>query len=200
MDVADAQREVRQVFRGGFMGQLVSGMIWLASAAAATWGTPRLAMLILVCGGFFIFALTMLGLRLLGGPWKLSPGNPLNALGMQVAFVLPLCLPLVGAATLQKLEWFYPALMVLMGAHYLPFIFLYGMPMFGVLAAVLVGLGLLMANAARPAFAVPAWVTGAVLILFAFTGLWLAGRERRRIAGAVGQAHTCGVGGGPSVG
>jgi hypothetical protein len=65
---------------------------------------------------------------------------------------------------------------------------------------VLVGLGLLMANAARPAFAAPAWVTGAVLILCAFTGLWLAGRERRRIAGAVGEAHTSGVGGGPSVG
>ena len=194
MDVADAQEEVRRVFRGGFVGQLVSGLLWLASAAAATWGTPRLAIVLVVCGGFFIFPLTMLGLRLLGGPWKLSPGNPLNALGMQVAFVLPLCLPLVGAATLEKLEWFYPALMILLGAHYLPFIFLYGMPMFGVLAAVLVSLGMLMANAARPAFAAPAWITGAILIGFAFAGLWLASREpRHRAAGAR-------VGGGPSVG
>src|SRR5204863_6985558 len=102
MDVSDAQREMRQVFRGGFMGQLVSGLIWLGSAAAATWGTPRLAILLLVGGGFFIFPLTLLGLRLLGGPWKPSRGNPLTALGMQVAFVLPLGLPLVGAATLHR--------------------------------------------------------------------------------------------------
>jgi hypothetical protein len=36
MDVADAQRENRQVFRGGFMGRLVSGLIWLASAAGSS--------------------------------------------------------------------------------------------------------------------------------------------------------------------
>jgi hypothetical protein len=192
VDVADAQRENRRVFRGGFMGQLVSGLIWLGSAAAATWGTPRLAILLLVFGGFFIFPLTLLGLRLLGGPWKPSPKNPLTALGMQVAFVLPLCLPLVGAATLHRLEWFYPALMILLGAHYLPFIFLYGMPMFGVLTAVLVGLGLLMANAARPPFAAPGWITGAILIGFAFAGLWLASREHRRGAAGVGGGHPVG--------
>jgi hypothetical protein len=73
MEIAVAQREVRQVFRGGFVGQLVSGLLWLASAVAATSGTARQAILILVVGGFFIFPLTTLGLRLLGGPWKLSP-------------------------------------------------------------------------------------------------------------------------------
>ena len=36
MHVSDAQREVREVYRGGFMGQLVSGLLWLGSAAAAT--------------------------------------------------------------------------------------------------------------------------------------------------------------------
>ncbi len=40
MDVADAQREVRRTFRGGFAGQFVSGVLWLASAAFATWGSP----------------------------------------------------------------------------------------------------------------------------------------------------------------
>lgn len=94
----------------------------------------------LVVGGFFIFPLTTLGLRLLGGPWKLSANNPLNGLGMQVAFVLPLCLPLVAAATLYRASWFYPSFMVLLGAHYLPFVFLYGMPVFAVLAAALVTL------------------------------------------------------------
>jgi hypothetical protein len=180
MQVTDAQREVRHVFRGGFMGQLVSGMLWLGSAAAATYGTPRVAMLLLVIGGFFIFPATMLGLRLLGGPWKLSPQNPLNGLGMQVAFVLPLCLPLVAAAAVHRLEWFYPAFMIVLGAHYLPFIFLYGMPMFGALSTTLVSLGIVLPHVPGGSFAGPAWITGGLLLGFAVLGLTLVRREQGR--------------------
>ena len=180
MEVAAAQREVRYVFRGGLMGQLVSGLLWLASATAASYGTPRSAMLLLVIGGFFIFPLTMVGLRLLGGPWRLPPENPLNALGMQAAFVLPLTLPLVAAATAHRLEWFYPAFMIALGAHYLPFVFLYGMRMFGALSVTLVGLGLALGRATELAFATPAWLTGGLLIGFAFLGHALVTRERPR--------------------
>lgn len=170
MSIADAQREVRTVFRGGAMGQFVSGFLWLGSAALATYSTPRHAILLLILGGFFIFPLTTLGLRLLGGAWRLGTGNPLNGLGMQVAFMLPLCLPVVGAAAMYRLEWFYPAFMVVLGAHYLPFIFLYGMPMFGALGAVLVGGGVILAHVGDLAFATPAWITGVILLAFAVFG------------------------------
>jgi GNAT superfamily N-acetyltransferase len=36
---------MRTRFVGGFYGQLVSGALWLASAALATWSTPRWAAL-----------------------------------------------------------------------------------------------------------------------------------------------------------
>ena len=58
---------------------------------------------------------------------------------MQVAFVLPLSMPLLLPVARYSLNLFYPALMVLLGAHYLPFVFLYGMRMFAVLTAALVG-------------------------------------------------------------
>jgi hypothetical protein len=179
MVAAEAQAEVRQVYRGGFMGQLVSGLLWLASAVAGTVGTPRTAMVVLIVGGFLIFPLTTLGLRLMGGPWKLSRENPLNELGMQVAFVLPLCLPLVLAIASHHEEWFYPAFMVALGAHYLPFVFLYGMRMFYVLGFGLVGLGVAVAHQSHWSFAMPAWITGAVLLGFSGLGLVLAGREPR---------------------
>ncbi len=177
MHVADAQREVRTVFLGGFMGQLVSGALWLASAALATWGTPRQAITTLVVGGFFIFPLTQLGLRLLGHRGALSKENPLQGLGMQVAFTLPLSLPVVGAAALYRLEWFYPAFMVVLGAHYLPFVFLYGMRMFAVLCALLVTVGMWLAIRGPTSFSAGAWITGVVLLAFAFLGLALAARE-----------------------
>ncbi|HKJ02879.1 MAG TPA: hypothetical protein VJ997_10505, partial [Longimicrobiales bacterium] len=121
MQIADAQREVRTTFMGGFMGQLVSGVLWLASAALATWGTRRQAILLLVVGGIVIFPLTQLGLKALGRTASLTRENPFAWLAMQVAFTVPLSLPLVGAASLYRIHWFYPAFMLVVGAHYLPF-------------------------------------------------------------------------------
>ena len=177
MPVAVAQRDVRRTFRGGFAGQLVSGLLWLASAAAATWWSPRAAMVLLVVGGFFIFPLTLAVLRLLGHPARLTPGNPLNALGMQIAFTLPLSLPVVGAATLYRESWFYPAFMIVLGAHYLPFVFLYGMRLFGVLAGVLVNAGLLLGMRLPEPFSLGAWITGGVLLAFAVLGRRMVEQE-----------------------
>lgn len=177
MRVADAQREVRTVFLGGFMGQAVSGVLWLASAALATWSTPRQAIVVLVVGGFFIFPATQLGLRLMGRSGSLSKGNPLQGLGMQVAFTLPLSLPVVGAAALYRLEWFYPAFMIVLGAHYLPFVFMYGMRMFAVLCGILVAGGLWLGMQGPPVFGLGAWVTGVVLLVFAVLGRLSVSRE-----------------------
>ncbi len=145
--------------------------------ALATWGTPRQAIVTLVVGGFFIFPLTQLGLRLLGHRGALSRDNPLQGLAMQVAFTLPLSLPVVGAAALHRMEWFYPAFMVVLGAHYLPFVFLYGMRMFAVLSAVLVSAGLLLAMQGVGGFAGGAWLTGGALLAFAVLGRGLVARE-----------------------
>lgn len=177
MDIGEAQHQVRHTFRGGLAGQLVSGLLWLVSAAFATWGEPRTAIVILVAGGFFIFPLTQLVLRLLGGPSSLPRDNSLNALGAQVAFVLPLTLPLVGAAALYRLTWFYPAFMVVLGAHYLPFVFLYGMRLFAFLAGMLVGAGLLLGLYGPAWFPAGAWLTSAVLLAFAALGGAVVRRE-----------------------
>src|ERR1700722_1028364 len=120
MLVQDAQRDVRTVFVGGFWGQLVSSAVWLASAALGSWATPRAAIIAAVAGGFFIFPITKLFLRLSGGRSSTS-GNPLNDLGMQVAFTLPLTMLLLVPVTQFDLNLFYPALMILVGVHYLPF-------------------------------------------------------------------------------
>ena len=76
MDIQDAQRESRSVYIGGFWGQLVSSVIWLVSAALGTWVTPKASILAAVIGGFFIFPLTQLMLRLSGRRASLSRENP----------------------------------------------------------------------------------------------------------------------------
>jgi hypothetical protein len=98
---------------------------------------------------------------------------------MQVAFVLPCSMPLLLPVGLYRLNWFYPAMMILLGAHYIPFVFLYGMRMFAVLAAVVAGGGLIVAMYWSSSFSVGAWYTGAVLVLFAGVGRTIFRREAR---------------------
>ena len=69
--------------------------------------------------------------------------------------------------------------MILLGAHYLPFIFLYGMPMFAPLSAVLAGGGLAIALYWSTSFSVGAWYTGITLLVFAAAGRVIADREHR---------------------
>src|SRR6202022_5109737 len=114
MDIQDAQREVRSVYIGGFWGQLVSSVIWLVSAALGTWVTPRASILAVVIGGFFIFGLTQMLLRLSGRRARVSRENPLHWLGMQVAFVLPFSMLLLVPVGFYRLNWFFPALMILL--------------------------------------------------------------------------------------
>lgn len=181
MDIDTAQREMRTVYLGGFAGQLVSGLLWLISAALATWIAPRYGIIFLLAGGFFIFPLTQLALALMGRRATLSPENGLRQLGMFVAFTLPLNLPLVGGTALYRLEWFYPAFMIVLGSHYLPFIFLYGMWQFGILAAALVGAGLAIAlYLPNTPFSLGGWLTALLLMTFAFVGRAIVLKEDAR--------------------
>ena len=177
MDIQDAQRENRSVYIGGFWGQLVSSIIWLASAAVGTWVSPKASILTALIAGFFIFPLTQLMLRLSGRPARVSQGNSFHFLGMQVAFVLPLSMLLLVPGCLYDLNWFFPALMILLGAHYLPFATLLGMRMFLLLAGVLVAAGVEIAQNFSGMFSLGAWIAGLTLFVFAWIGRSIATRE-----------------------
>ena len=105
----------------------------------------------------------------------------MNALAMQVAFVLPLSLPLVFAATAYCQNWFYPAFMIALGSHYLPFIFLYGMWQFGVLAALLIGSGLLIGMYLPSVFSLGGWLTALMLLVFALVGRGVALADNKTV-------------------
>jgi hypothetical protein len=141
VDITESQREMRFAFLGGFAGQLVSGLIWLIASASSVWGKPSAGMAVLFFGSMLIFPLTQGLLRLMGRPAKVSAGNRLWALGSQIALTVPINFLLVGAATLYRESWFFPAAMIVIGAHCLPFITLDGMKMFGILAIILVLVG-----------------------------------------------------------
>lgn len=166
MTVPDAQREMRAAFANASVGGFVSGALWLASAAIGTWGSAHAAILALSLGGVLIFPVTMMVCRLLGFPGRLSPGNPLHNLGTEAALVVPLLLPVVFGAMHYKLSWFYPGLLVVVGAHYLPFVTLYGKPSFWALGMAMIVAGLGVGIYASQSFTLGGWVGGAMFVLY----------------------------------
>ena len=168
MQIDQAQRDVRLVYVGGFFGQLVSGVLWLTAAAVGTFSAPTAAIAILLLGGILIFPMTTVCLRLAGRPASLPAGHPMAGLATQIAFTVPLGLLVALAVTGYRLEWFFPAAMVIVGAHYLPFVFLYGMRHYAALAAILAFGGVGLALWGPESFSLGAWITGLVLVSFAF--------------------------------
>lgn len=177
MLVSEAQADVRRAFARGWVGQLVSGLLWLAAAGLGTWSSPRLAMVTLIVGGVFIFPATTVLLKLSGHAGALRPGSPFGGLAMQVAFTVPLAVPLVLWAAQARQELFFPAMAIVVGAHYLPFAFLYGMREYLALAAILLGIGYWFGWASIGAFATAGWWVAGILLLFAG---WQAARFRAR--------------------
>ena len=177
MNITEAQKEMRLRFAGGFYGQLVSSVVWLVSAATADRGSTGAAMACLVFGGFLIFPMTELLVRA-NKAAPLSKENTLRWLGMQVAFVLPFSMPLLLPITRYSTGLFYPAMMILLGAHYIPFVFLYGMRAFAVLAAFLIGGGFYLAVSGEHRFSTGAWYASVILFVFAFVARMVVKAER----------------------
>lgn len=171
------QKEMRMRFLGGFAGQLVSGVIWLMAAGISVLMNQNYGMAVLFFGSMGIFPLTQLVLRLIGRNAKVSKDNGLWALGSQTAFTVPLNFLLVGAIILYRPMWFFPATMIIVGSHYLPFITLYGMKMFGVLSVILILIGTFLAVYGPQVFSLGGWITGFILIIFAFIGRALVLKE-----------------------
>lgn len=176
MDIREAQREMREVYLGGSAGTLVSAVLWTVSSALSTWRSPKAGGWALVIGGMFIYPALQLVLKAMGRRASVRPENPLAALALQTAVIIPLCLPVVGAAALHRPEWFYPGVMVVVGAHYLPFVTLYGMRLWYALGIALLVAGLMLGAYGPRMFALGGWVGAALLAVF--TGVFAVNAKR----------------------
>src|SRR5688572_20776000 len=65
----------------------------------------------------------------MGNPGSVASTNPLKEASVAIPLVGPLGIP-IAAAGLYDVDWFLPAFMAVMEAHYLPFSHPYGMRVF----------------------------------------------------------------------
>jgi len=137
MTVADAQREMRVAYYGGAPGVLTSATAWLVAGLVAHFQAPERAVWALFIGGALIHPVATLLTKALGRPGKHGRDNPFGALAMATTFWLILSCALAYGVSLVRIEWFFPAMLFVIGGRYLTFSTIFGARIYWVCGAVL---------------------------------------------------------------
>lgn len=159
MTIADAQRDMRYGYAGGAAGMFASAMAWCVAGLVALNGTPKQAVVALFIGGMLIHPVGVLLTKLLRRPGAHAKGNPLATLAMESTIMMIMCFPLAYGASLVRPEWFFPAMMMIIGGRFLLFATMYGMKTYWICGATL---------------GIASWLlfkSGAPLPVGAFTGM-----------------------------
>jgi hypothetical protein len=174
----DAQHDMRFGYFGGAPGVLASAIAWLAAALVAKVASPVDAVWALFIGGMFIFPVGVVLAKLLGRPGKHSRTNPLGPLVMEGTILLMLALPLAFAVSLYRIEWFFPAMLLVIGGRYLTFATLYGTRIYWALGGIL-AIAAFVLVATRMPPAVGALTGGLIEIVFAAALFYQVTKVRR---------------------
>lgn len=135
--LADAQHDMRVAYYDGAPGVLCSALAWCIAALAAWHFSAAHAVWTLLIGGMFIHPAAILLNKVLGRSGKHDPSNPLASLAMASTFWMIMCLVLAYGVSLLRIEWFFPAALLIIGGRYFTFATLYGMRLYWVFGAVL---------------------------------------------------------------
>lgn len=127
MDIAAAQKDMRSGYAAGAPGLLASAVVWLTAGIVALSVSAKASAVAIFVGGMFIHPLGLLVARLMGRRGAHDAGNPLGRLALESTVLMLLCFPLAYVIAVFRIEWFFPALMLIIGGRYLIFATLYGM-------------------------------------------------------------------------
>jgi hypothetical protein len=160
--------QMRVTFAGAVPHTLFTALIWIVAGCLAVISTPLKAILFFIIGGTFTFPGGELIRKSLGTRNVLSTDNRLPLFFTLLAFTIPLSYPLIYFICKANVNLFFPAFTILIGAHYLPFVYGYQMKSFALLSILLVGSGTITGLYFNNSFAMQAFLTGSALLVFAF--------------------------------
>ena len=137
VSVEHAQADMCKGYQNGFIGIVVSGLIWLISAVICYQYSAKQAVLVLFFGGMFIHPVSVILSKSIGISGKHTAGNPLGNLAMEGTIFMIMCIPLAFILSLQQVEWFFQGMLLIVGGRYLTFASIYGHRLYWVLGAML---------------------------------------------------------------
>jgi hypothetical protein len=135
--IEKAQLEMRNNYLYGATGIIVSGIVWLLSGVVAYSYSPEAAVWTLLIGGIFIHPVSIVLIKILGATGNHSKSNPLGSLAMEGTFFMLMTIPLAYGLSLQRFEWFFDGMLLIIGGRYLTFNTIYGSRLFWILGALL---------------------------------------------------------------
>jgi hypothetical protein len=188
MTISEAQKDMRSAYYGGAAGVLVSSAAWLAAGAVSVLVSPAAAVVALLAGGMVIHPVSVLLAKAAGRPGKHTPGNPLAPLALEGTVWLLLSLPLAYAVSRLRVEWFFPAMLLVIGGRYFTFSTLYGVRAYGACGAALATAGMLLVRLHGTATA-GAFAGGAIEAAFAVILFSITRKELRHAGSAAGEVR-----------
>lgn len=126
LKISTSQFELRRAYLRGGPGAVISAVVWLAGGIVAeTRGVP-LGFAVLFLGGFLIFPISSLIVRVLFGRGNISPQNPAGLTVIETIF--PMIGVFLGAWLLipHRPDLVFPMSAIAVGAHYFGFRTAYG--------------------------------------------------------------------------
>ncbi len=172
----DYHKEIRHSYLGGFSILMVEGFFWILAGLLGNLISSKIGIVVIVVGGTFFYPLGQLVQFLLKRP-KIRKENTLSALFTQIGLMIPFSFPLVFMLTRENVNLFFPALTIIVGIHFLPFVYAYKMKTYWALASLLVIGGSYFGFMMPDNFDYCAYYTGGILILFAITNYYFTKNE-----------------------
>jgi len=180
MNFSEAQQDMRRAYYDGATGVVVSATVWLIAAMVAWQSTSGKAIGALLIGGMFIFPMSVALSKLMGRTGVHSKENPLSSLATTGTLWMLLAIPIAYGASLYKVEWFFPAMLVTIGGRYLTFTTLYGLRTYYFFGAVLSVAGIALVVLKMPVLA--GALAGAAIEYFFACLIFLKAKDERRLA------------------
>ena len=137
-----AQQEMREAFYDGAPGILVSGFVWASAALVCYTQTVERGIWALLIGGVLIHPVATVLTKALGRSASPSKDNALPALAAATTVWLIVCCAMAFGLSRQNPEWFFPAMMAVIGSRYLVFATLFNRAVYRALGGALVIIGL----------------------------------------------------------
>ncbi|MFL1896343.1 DUF7010 family protein [Aquimarina sp. 2-A2] len=161
----DLQKDMRDAYVGGGTGVLASSIVWIVSGIVAVYATKEMSILTFFLGGMLIYPLGMISTKLFNRTGKHQKNNPLAFLAFESTIILFIGLFMAYAIFQIEKQWFFPVMLMIIGARYLVFQSIYGMKIYWLLGLVLTASGIICLISNQP-FQIGGIVGGVVEVIF----------------------------------
>lgn len=174
----DHNAEMRKTYLCAVPHTIYTSLVWLTAGLLGDLVTRPIAIVFFLVGCTFIFPIGELIRKIMKAPNFISNENKLPQLFTQLAFTIPLSYPLIYLACRLDIHFFFPAFSVLIGAHYLPFVYGYGKKTFAVLSFLLVLTGTISIFRFKDSFSISAYISAGLLFAFAVLHYYQLKKEK----------------------